>query len=143
MAKIIESTLKTTRMSRETGEIIEETEKTERLLNTNTKYNYSMWIGDNKMVKDLSSVQICCLLALSTSVEYETGIITLTADRREKLASELGIKLRSLINVLSQLNKKGKIRSQGYGTYQISPFLFHRGQLTNIRPLQDNYLKCT
>lgn len=141
MARAIQSKVITTRVDRDTGELIESIEKQERVVACKQTPKYSMWLGQLSAIKGLTSNQMLLLFALSLEMEFETGEIDISTARRKKLATELDISDGTLRNIISQLIQRDFIRKLDSGIYKVSPFLFYRGKLTQINAQRDLYLK--
>lgn len=143
MARAIQSKVITTRVDRDTGELIESIEKQERVVPCKQTPKYSMWMGQLSAIKGLTSNQMLLLFALSLEMEFETGEIDISTARRKKLATELDISDGTLRNIISKLIQRDLIRKLNSGLYQVSPFLFYRGKLTQINAQRELYLKKT
>ncbi|USE67990.1 hypothetical protein CTT31_02180 [Pseudoalteromonas maricaloris] len=141
MARTIQSRVVTTRVDRDTGELIESIEKQERVVGGKQATQYSMWMGQLSAIKGLTSNQMLLLFALSLEIEFETGEIDISTARRKKLATDLDISEGTLRNIISQLTKLDFIRKLDSGVYQMSPFLFYRGKLKQLDAQRELYLK--
>lgn len=141
MARTIQSRVVTTRVDRDTGELIESIEKQERVVGGKQGTQYSMWMGQLSDIIGLTSNQMLVLFALSLEIEFETGEIDISTARRKKLATDLDISEGTLRNIISQLTKLDLIRKLDSGVYQMSPFLFYRGKLKQLDAQRERYLK--
>jgi hypothetical protein len=129
---------KNMRLKNETTKEIVNTETGEVFLQTTSKtFNIkvtsdSFYITFLTVIKELaglkSIVDVKVLSCLCSIAEYNTGIVFLTAERKQYICDTMNLKYQSVANSLTNLKKSGFITGKG-GTYTINPEYFWKGDL--------------
>lgn len=124
-------------LDKETGEIISETKEKVVKLHKEPPY-VKMYLDDLAAILKLSSGCKGLLYGLMRQMNYE-GIITITKSTRERLAENIGVKETAVKNQITILCKKGIIKRIGTGEYEANPYLFAKGEWTDIRKRREAF----
>jgi predicted HTH transcriptional regulator len=120
-----------------TGEVL--SEETKKVVQLHKEPPYvKMYLDDLAAILNLSSGCKGLLYGLMRQMNYD-GIITITKSTRERLAAGIGVKEPAVRNQITTLCKKGIIRRIGTGEYEANPYLFAKGEWTDIRKRREGF----
>ena len=114
-----------------TGELVTETKEKVVQLHREPPY-VKMYLDDLAAILNLSAGCKGLLYGLMRQMNYD-GIITITKSTRERLAASIGVKETAVKNQITTLCKKGIIKRVGTGEYEANPYLFAKGDWSDIR----------
>jgi len=124
-----------------TGQIITQTTSKTFSVKTNSEEFYMVFLTLLKDVMGLkSAVDIKVLYALCNEAEFDTGIVSMSTNKRKEIMSFIGITYNTLANSLCKLKKLGFITDNARD-YTINPKYFWKGTLaTRNSILKENKL---
>lgn len=127
--------------SKDTGEVIERTET--KYKNVSQEPNYVKVYVDAVIAllgKDKTSKESDVLLILAKNMTYVNeempNKVNIDKVLKDHIIHSLGMKPGTLKNMLTGFVKKDVIRRIGKGVYQLNPFMFAKGNWSNIRRIQ-------
>lgn len=135
MSKVIREIKKKT--INESGEITT-TEKEQIIQYPKTADFVMSFTKDIGYLQHLSKGEIITLFMLLKIVNNNNEIILNSAIKR-RIANELNMKIRTVTQNISALNKKRVISREDNGIYRINPWLFGKGNWNNIKKLRMNF----
>lgn len=94
-----------------------------------------LYLDDLVMLKDIPQWVSGILYALLKRMSYQNEIV-LNATIKKRIATDIGITTRTIDNALVTFVKKNVLFRVGIGVYQANPYLFGKGEWTNIRKIR-------
>lgn len=120
----------TTKIDYETGELKEETSSTVTRLPIEPEY-VKLYLDDLGKLIDLPEGQRKLLFPLARKMDYD-GIISLTKNSRQRIATEIGITTATLRNYINHLSKNEVLIRYGQNEYEINPRYLAKGTWQSI-----------
>lgn len=115
-----------------TGEVI----KTDREIRIPKEPDFiKLYLDDLVMLKDIPQWVSGVLYALLKRMNYQNEIV-LNATIKKRIATDIDITTRTIDNALVTFVKKNVLFRVGVGVYQANPYLFGKGEWTNIRKIR-------
>ena len=115
-----------------TGQIIQ----TEREIKVPKEPDFiKLYLDDMVMLKDIPQWVSGILYSLLKRMSYQNEIV-LNATIKKRIAADLDITTRTIDNALVTFVKKNILFRVGVGVYQANPYLFGKGEWTNIRKIR-------
>lgn len=142
MAKINTVTVTKTFLDPTTGEVHKVTTEETKLASKREAFNYTMLLGNLHLLDDLTARELKFLLALSIRMVINSAELDLSTALRRELAKELNLSLQSVRTIICKLVKKQLLKPLANGKHLVSPYLFHKGLLTNIKVFREQFKKC-
>lgn len=124
-------------IDRETGEEIKTTIE-EDVIAQVEPYYVKLYLEDLSYLKNIQGCSEL-MFELLKNMTYE-GIIILNSSIKRIIASELNVSVGHIDNQLSKIVKQGVFFRVDRGVFQPNPYLFGRGDWTNIRELRKKFL---
>jgi hypothetical protein len=94
-----------------------------------------LYLDDLVLLKDIPQWVSGVLYSLLKHMNYKNEIV-LNSTIKRRIATDLGIVPKTIDNALVTFVKKGVLLRQGTGVYQANPYLFGKGEWTNIRKIR-------
>lgn len=115
----------------QTGEIKSESTSETYRLPSEPKF-IKLYVDDIGSIIGLSGTQKNILLRMLRKLDFEDGIVTLSARSRKLIAQDLNISEGSFRNALSKMAKTEIIKAIGHNEYEINPHYFAMGSWQEI-----------
>ena len=113
----------------ETGEVLlQTTSKTFNIKVTSEEFYFTFLTLLKDVVGLKSIIDVKVLFALCNNAEFNTGIVSMSTNKRKEIMEFVGITYHTLANSLSRL-KKQKFISDKNRDYTINPIYFWKGDL--------------
>ena len=116
----------------QTGEIVQ----TEREIQIPKEPDFvKLYLNDLVLLKDIPQWVSGILYSLLKHMNYQNEII-LNSSIKKRIAADLGIVPKTIDNALVAFVKKNILMRQDIGVYKANPYLFGKGDWSNIRKIR-------
>ncbi len=132
MGGVIQSTTKTT-TNKDGLQVEQELEKIIRY--PKTQEFVMSFVKDLSYMKNLTKGEMLCMFGLLQIVSINNEVI-LNGTIKDRISKEYEFKGRSIDSYLQGLRKKSIIERIGRGTFILNPYLFGKGQWSDIKKLR-------
>lgn len=85
-------------------------------------------------ITDITGFELAVLLAMVQFMGYD-NVVDFAQRKKLIVTSGLGVKMQSLNNIISRLNKTDLICRIGHGCYMVNPRYFSRGEWSDIKKI--------